>query len=87
MILKNTPIRPLWEVEKKCKKQYCDDKYVKIATTNYVKNGKNCNEFLCSYFEKKKRFREVADGGEIDWQVFYMMVILILLLLWIKKSC
>jgi len=23
---------------------------------------------LASYFEKKKRFREVADGGEIDWQ-------------------
>ena len=29
---------------------------------------------LCSYFEKKQRFREVADGGEIDWQVSMMMV-------------
>ena len=26
-----------------------------------------------SYFEKKQRFKKVADDGEIDWQVFEMM--------------
>ena len=37
------------------------------------KRRKNATQFLFSYFEKKQRFKKVADDGEIDWQVFEMM--------------
>ena len=36
---------------------------------------------LYSYFEKKQRFREVADGGEIDWQVSMMMVMVMVMVI------
>ena len=37
------------------------------------KRSKNATQYLFSYFEKKQRFKKVADDGEIDWQVFEMM--------------
>ena len=37
------------------------------------KRRKNATQYLFSYFEKKQRFKKVADDGEIDWQVFEMM--------------
>ena len=41
---------------------------------------------LCSYFEKKQRFREVADGGEIDWQVSMMMMMAMVMVMVIMMS-
>ena len=37
------------------------------------KRRKNATQYFFSYFEKKQRFKKVADDGEIDWQVFEMM--------------
>ena len=53
--------------------KYLVAKFINGASTNIEEKEKKCNTIFFSYFEKKQRFKKVADDGEIDWQVFEMM--------------